>query len=136
MSNKLFTTQEIETLSQNQYVKSVSEKGITYTEEFKQNFIAWSEKGYLPSEIFFEHGFDCSVLGKSRIASAAKRWRKAYQERGVMGLQDGRKEHSGRPRQRELSAEEELVRVKAELELVKAENELLKKLRQMRKRLE
>lgn len=33
--NKLFTTQEIEGLRQNQYVKSVSEKGVIYTEEFK-----------------------------------------------------------------------------------------------------
>ena len=36
MINKLFTTQEIEELRQNQYVKFVSEKGITYTEEIKK----------------------------------------------------------------------------------------------------
>ena len=45
MSKKLFTPQEIEQLKQNEYVKSVSEKGITYTKEFKENFIMMSEKG-------------------------------------------------------------------------------------------
>ncbi len=35
MSKKLFTPQEIEQLKQNEYVKSVSEKGITYTKEFE-----------------------------------------------------------------------------------------------------
>ena len=44
MSKKLFTPQEIEQLKQNEYVKSVSEKGITYTKEFKENFITMSEK--------------------------------------------------------------------------------------------
>ena len=32
MSNKLFTKKEIEILGNNKYVKSVSSKGITYTE--------------------------------------------------------------------------------------------------------
>ena len=39
MSKKLFTPQEIEQLKQNDYVKSVSEKGITYTKEFKETLL-------------------------------------------------------------------------------------------------
>jgi len=35
MSKKLFTEQEIEALKQNKYVKRVSPKGITYTDEMK-----------------------------------------------------------------------------------------------------
>lgn len=34
MSKKLFTEKEIKLLSSNNYVKSVSSKGITYTDEF------------------------------------------------------------------------------------------------------
>ncbi|ASZ65602.1 hypothetical protein CJ306_09720 [Bacillus cereus] len=34
MTKKLFTEREIQILSNNLYVKSVSQKGITYTEEF------------------------------------------------------------------------------------------------------
>lgn len=40
MSKKLFTDQEIKILSNNPYVKSVSTKGITYTDEFKSIFIS------------------------------------------------------------------------------------------------
>ncbi|KMT50178.1 hypothetical protein TU51_10475, partial [Bacillus cytotoxicus] len=36
MTKKLFTEKEIEILSKNRYVKSVSPKGITYTDEFKR----------------------------------------------------------------------------------------------------
>jgi len=39
MSKKLFTEKEIKILSKNQYVKTISSKGITYTEEFKQILI-------------------------------------------------------------------------------------------------
>ncbi|MFE4130369.1 IS3 family transposase, partial [Peribacillus sp. YIM B13482] len=45
MAKKLFTTKEIEILSTNPYVKSVSTKGITYTDEFKQIFITHSNNG-------------------------------------------------------------------------------------------
>ena len=44
MSKKLFTEKEIQILSKNPYVKSVSEKGITYTDEFKRIFIEENEK--------------------------------------------------------------------------------------------
>lgn len=40
MSIKLFTNEEIEILSKNKYVKHVSAKGISYTEEFKRIFIS------------------------------------------------------------------------------------------------
>ena len=136
MSKKLFTPEEIEQLKQNRSVKSVSEKGITYTEEFKNNFIVMNHRGYMPREIFEHYGLDVSVIGMSRIASAGKRWRLAYTKEGVLGLQDQRINHSGRPLKRELTVEEELNRLKAELLLVKAENELLKKLRHLRKTLE
>ena len=35
MSKKLFSNEEILILSKNKYIKRVSEKGITYTDEFK-----------------------------------------------------------------------------------------------------
>ncbi len=43
MSKKIFTEKEIEVLTKNQYIKNVSAKGITYTDEFKQIFIAENE---------------------------------------------------------------------------------------------
>ncbi|KKK33041.1 tranposase [Mesobacillus campisalis] len=129
MSKKIFTKKEIEILSKNPYVKSVSPKGITYTDEFKELFIAQNEKGKFPSEIFRDCGFDPEIVGKRRIDSASKRWREAYRMNGVMGLRDTRPGNSGRSRERELSIEEKYARLEAEINLLKAENELLKKIR-------
>ena len=39
MSKKLFTKEEVKILSENKYVKDVSTKGTTYTDEFKSIFI-------------------------------------------------------------------------------------------------
>ena len=128
MSNKLFTQKEIDMLSQNQYVKNVSAKGITYSDEFKRIFIAENEKGNFPRDIFEDHGFDVNILGIERIKSSGKRWRAAYRKDGVSGLTDTRKENSGRPNERQLSTEEKYERLKAQNNLLKAEIELLKKI--------
>ena len=135
MSNKLFTNEEIEVLSQNKYVKRVGIKGITYTDEFKRIFIIENENGKAPRCIFEEHGFDIESLGMCRFSSSAKRWRSSYRENGILGLQDTRKENSGRPRIKELSEDEKYERLKAQNILLKAENELLKKIDMMERRL-
>jgi len=135
MSNKIFTKEEIEILSNNIYVKHVSAKGITYTEEFKRIFISENENGKLPRIIFEECGFCISILGKKRMQSAADRWRAAYKNQGVLGLQDTRKQNSGRPSEKELSLEEKYERMKAQNNLLKAENELLKKLDMLERRM-
>lgn len=129
MSKKMFSEKEIEILSKNPYVKSVSTKGITYTEEFKQIFITQNSKGMFPREIFEGCGFNVEMLGISRVESSANRWRTAYHKDGVLGLRDTRAGNSGRPREKELSVEEKYARLEAENNLLKAENELLKKIR-------
>lgn len=137
MSNKLFSDKEIRLLAANKYVKSVSEKGITYTEEFKRIFVAENDKGKLPRQIFEACNFDIDIIGRKRMQSSADRWRAAYRKIGVEGLQDTRKGNSGRPREKDLSIEEEYERLKVQKNLLQAENELLKKLemaeRKMRK---
>lgn len=129
MSKKIFTEDEIKLLTSNKYVKSVSSKGITYTDEFKHIFIAEKEKGKFARDIFEKHGFDAEVLGTDRIRSASKRWQMTYKKNGIIGLRDTRTENSGRPRERELSLEEKTARLEAQINLLKAENELLKKIR-------
>lgn len=138
MTKKIFTNQQQAQLKLNPYVKNVSAKAITYTKEFKGFFIDEYDKGKMPSEIFLEAGFDIEALGLTRIRKASNRWRAAYQEHGLIGLEDARKNASGRPLERELSLEEKYARLEAKLNLVEAENEFLKKLdqleRQMRKK--
>ncbi|PEB50878.1 IS3 family transposase [Bacillus sp. AFS098217] len=128
MTKKIFTEKEIQTLLKNPYVKAVSEKAITYTDEFKRIFIEENEKGKLPRDIFEACGFDIDMIGIKRIISSGSRWRGAYRENGVFGLRDTRKENSGRSLERELTLEEKYARLEAERNLLKAENELLKKI--------
>ena len=128
MSKKTFTESEIKKLSANPNVKSVSSKGITYTDEFKRLFVIENEKGKFPRQIFEENDFDVDIIGMNRIESAGKRWRAAYRENGIIGLKDTRKENSGRPRDKELTLEEKYARLEAANNLLKAENELLKKI--------
>jgi len=128
MSKYVFTDNEIETLNKNKNVKRVSNKSITYSDDFKLQFIADYENGMNPGAIFAKAGFDVEMLGKYRIQKASDRWRKAYKDHGVSGLQDTRRLNSGRPRTSELSLEEVVEKQKAEIEYLKAEVELLKKL--------
>lgn len=135
MSNKIFTQDEIEILSSNKYVKRVSAKGITYTDEFRRIFISENEKGKFPRVIFEECGFNIDILGMERVRSSGKRWRAAYREDGILGLQDTRIENSGRPREKDLTLEEKYERLMAQNKLLKAENELLKKLDMLERRM-
>lgn len=128
MSKKIFSEKEINELSKNKYVKRVSQKGITYTNEFKLHFIAEYEMGKTPRQIFQDAGFDIQVIGIKRIECASDRWRKSYKEKGVLGLDDKRALNSGRTLNRDLTLEEILAKKDAEIEYLKAELELVKKL--------
>lgn len=135
MSIKDFTEKEIEILSRNCYIKAVSKKSITYTDEFKRIFIASYENGKQPKVIFEENGFDTDIIGMERVKSSSRRWRIAYKKDGIDGLCDTRKLASGRPINNELSIEEKYARLQAQNNFLKAENELLKKIDMMERRL-
>jgi len=128
MSKKLFTDQEQKRLKKHPYVKAVSEKAITYTNEFKALAIKEYEEGKFPRQIFEDAGFDSEIVGVERAKSSLKRWRAAYQENGLEGLEDSRKSRSGRPLERELSIEKKYARLEIQNALLRAENELLKKI--------
>lgn len=128
MSKKLFSDEEIKLLSNNKYVKNISSKAITYTDEFKLLFIAEYNNGKLPINIFQDAGFSVDIIGKHRIWCASKRWRKSYNKLGELGLRDTRKLNSGRPLKRELTVEEIIAKKDAEIAYWKAEAELLKKI--------
>ncbi len=130
MPKKLLSEKEIQMLSKNPYVKAVSSTNISYTDEFRKLFIVELNNGKVPRQIFEENGFKVEMIGLHRIHKATARWRKAFDEHGVVGLEDGRK-HSGRKASKKLSAEEEIVKLNARIKLLEAENELLKKLNLM-----
>ena len=128
MSKIIFTDKQIKVLAKNPNVSRVSDKSITYSEEFKNKFIVENSKGILPRKIFEENGFDIEIIGLKRIEQSAARWRKKYADMGVLGLKDSRTSNSGRPLLRELTAQEEIERLKSKISLLEIENEFLKKL--------
>ncbi|MFR6553291.1 MAG: IS3 family transposase [Paraclostridium sordellii] len=128
MSKKLFSEQEILELSRNKYVKNVTHKGITYTNEFKLQFIAEYESGKSSRKIFKDAGFNIETIGSKRIDCASLRWRTAYKNKGVLGLEDTRTLNSGRTLNRDLTLEEIISKKDTEIEYLKAELDLIKKL--------
>ncbi len=86
MSKLLFSKNEVENLRKNKYVKKVSIKAITYTDEFKVHFIAESENGKESKVIFEEAGISVEVVGCGRISSATARWKKHIKKRALWVL--------------------------------------------------
>ena len=125
MSKIIFNKNQVDLLKKNKNIKNVSEKAITYTDEFKAIFVKEYNLGKSTRIIFEEAGLDIGILGKIRIKECSKRWRKQYNELGI--IEDTRKGGSGRPLTRELSFEEKYKRLEAKNKLLEAENELLKK---------
>jgi len=127
MSKNYFTPEQVEQLKKNKYVKHVSEKAITYTEEFKEEFMLEYKAGKPRSRILIDMGFDPKILGESRIGNIAKRCKS--QSLRPEGFKDTRAGASGRPLERELSQEEIIERQQQEIELLKAKVEFLSLLR-------
>lgn len=126
MSNILFTDKQVNKLRKNKYVKSISNKSITYTDDFKEK-VVFETKDYkkFPKQVFEECGFDINIIGIKRVENAAYKWRKQYKQQGE--LKDNRKSNIGRPLKRNLTDAEKLKRAEAKIHLLEAENELLKK---------
>lgn len=124
-----FTDQQVEALKRNPNVKSVTNKGITYQDHFKADFVKAYERGKSPKHIFIEAGFDINVLGEKRIKGATDRWKKQSQR--IEGFKDTRKGGSGRPRTRDLSKDEIIERQKAQIEYLKQERDFLLELERL-----
>lgn len=118
-----FTPEQVKQLKQNKFVKNISEKKITYTDDFKEVFLLEYNSGKLPSQIVVDMGFDCNVLGRKRIDGIVQRIKK--QSVRPEGFKDTRIGNSGKPITRDLSKEKIIERQKAEIELLKAKVEFL-----------
>ena len=131
MSVNCFTKKQIELLSKNKYVVKVSNKAITYSDEFKELFLLEYNNG-IPARVIFEkYGFEYDVLGERRISNCADRWKKQAEREA--GLMDTRKNNSGRPLERELSDVEKIDRLNNKIAILEQENAYLKKIRLIEK---
>lgn len=126
MSKILFTNAQVKKLSKNKWIKNITNKGITYTDEFKYKLVKECENyKRFPQDIFKECGLEPEIVGIVRIQNSAYRWRKQLNSIGK--ITDTRKGASGRHLEHELSDKEKLDRAEAKIKLLEAENELLKK---------
>lgn len=75
----MLTKKEQTLLTGNHYVKSVSDKAITYTDEFNCHFIVENENGKLPRDIFEKAGLSADLIGMEQMKTAGKRWRTAVE---------------------------------------------------------
>ena len=126
MSNIVFTDSEVKKLRKNKYVRNVSNKSITYTDEFKEKVVFETENyKKFPRQVFEECGFDIGIIGIKRVENAAYKWRKQYKNLGE--LKDTRKYKSGRALKRELSDAEKLRRAETKIKIKKEENKKKKK---------
>ena len=126
MSKILFTDAQVKKLSKNKWIKNITNKAITYTDEFKYKLVKECENyKKFPQDVFRECNINPEIVGKKRIENSAYRWRK--QLNSIDKIMDTRKEASGRPLEHDLSDKEKLERAEAKIKLLEAENELLKK---------
>lgn len=126
--NKDFTDVEIEILSRNPHVKSVTAKQINYSDSFKLYFLAEHAAGKLPLEIFVEAGFDPKLIGQGRIDKASTRWRRKANRPG--GVCDQKKGHSGKKlaEDKGKSLQEQIDELKEQNAYLRQENIFLREL--------
>lgn len=118
MSKFIFNKETIEIPKQNPYVVKVSEKSITYSDDFKRLFIDKYLKEKTPKVIFEEAGFDVNMIGVRRYEQAATRWLRSYNKDGIIGLRDTRKDNNGRVTCKEFSKDEIILKQESKIKLV------------------
>lgn len=126
----VFSTFEIKQLESNPNILRVSDRSITYHPEFKKVAVQAYHSGVTPTQIFIDHGFDLSIIGRKKPKQSLQRWRETYEKYGDVGLENDFRGRgaTGRPSTRSLSAEEKLKQAEARIKYLEAENEFLKKL--------
>lgn len=127
MGANYFSDEQVKELEKNPYVKKVSAKSITYSEEFKELFWIDLQKGMMPGNIFRKYGFDPLMLGSRRTKNFTYRVRKEAAR--VERFKDTRSTNSGRPSTKNLTVEEQLERLKQKYKILQQENNFLKRVR-------
>lgn len=133
MSKIIFNEHQIRQLESNPNVASVSDRSIQYTPEFKIRAVNENLTGKGPAQIFEENGFDLNLIGYRKAQSSLSRWRTTFKELGEEGflLERRGKGSSGRPSNKDISAEKKLEKAEARIKYLEAELELLKKLEEL-----
>ena len=119
----LFTEEEIELLSQNPNVKSITESTVIFTEEFRESFYEQAKAGKSSSQIFMEAGIDPRLLGESRVQN----YRYTTMKRHRLGAGASTQRRTD-GQMSDISARKRIQELEHELAYVRQEVEFLKKL--------
>lgn len=126
MSKLKFSQENIDKLKDNPYILNITEKAITYADEFKEKFIELYNKGFTPTEIFRKCDLLPEIIGQKRIDTFSYRVKQKIKNGNL--LKDGRKGKSGRPKTKELTKDEEIQRLKHKVQYQEQQIEFLKKI--------
>ena len=126
MSKLRFSKEDINKLKDNPYILNITEKAITYADEFKEKFVELYNKGTTPTEIFRRCEISPEIIGKKRIDTFSYRVKQKIKNGKL--LEDGRKGKSGRPKTRHLSKDEEIQQLKHKIQYQEQQIEFLKKI--------
>lgn len=126
MSKLKFSKEDIEKLKDNPYILNITEKAITYADEFKEKFIELYNKGIMPTEIFRKCEISPEIVGQKRIDTFSRRVKQKIKDGKL--LEDDRKGKSGRPKVKQLSKDEEIQQLKHKIKYQEQQIEFLKKI--------
>lgn len=126
MSKLKFSKEDIEKLKDNPYILNITEKAITYADEFKEKFVELYNKGIMPTEIFRKCEISPEIVGQRRIDTFSYRVKQKIKDGKL--LEDDRKEKSGRPKVKQLSKDEEIQQLKHKIKYQEQQIEFLKKI--------
>ena len=118
MGRGRLTTEEVEQLCENPYVKGINGNWVIFTDDFKKHFVQeYVEGGKGPTQIFREAVFDTKVLGTKRIERAAARWKESY-EAGTLGAYPNTDRNVNKQKQQIKALKEENRLLKRQIQLL------------------
>lgn len=127
MALKLFTDTEVETLKNNKYTFSVTNRSIKFTVEFKQLFYDKIQEGLHPPKIIEELGYDIHILGIKRSYGIALHIKEEYRVNGE--FHEGRMTSTIEQRlaKNEISPSKALIQMNTRVTYLEQQLEYLKK---------
>ena len=123
ISRNKFTTEQIETLSNSPYVKSVNEDRISFTVEFKNEFWHLYKDGMSAYDILSQMDIDYYTLGSSRVQGITNNIKKQFRRYGEFP-----EKRRGFVPDEKLPPDKEINRLRMEIEYLRQEQEFLKKI--------
>lgn len=128
MSSRSFTQEEMEILRSNRYTYSVSPNTISFTIEFKKEFWKRYQAGEHPRHIVEALGYDCQLLGETRVSGLLSMIRKQAGEGNFREGQHNSYAVSSHPDYSKIPDDQKLYFMEHEIYYLRNEIEFLKKI--------